>query len=152
MKLLLDTNILLRLAQTASADHAAAKSAILSLAAAQVELCVVPQVIYEFWVVATRPYAVNGLGMDIVMAEQSVLTIIQDFQLLRDERGIFGHWQTLVVTNSVSGKTAHDARLVAAMQRHGLTNILTFNTEDFVRFPGIHVFAPAEVLAGRLPT
>jgi predicted nucleic acid-binding protein len=51
----------------------------------------------------------------------------------------------------VKGKNAHDARLVAAMQRHGLTRLLTFNKPDFMRFPGINVYSPAEVLAGGIP-
>jgi len=151
MKLLLDTNILLRLAQTSSPDHLAAKSAVLGLSQAQVILCVVPQVIYEFWVVATRPLTVNGLGMDVTSADRSIFGIMQDYLLLKDERGILGHWRTLVVTNAVSGKTAHDARLVAAMTRHSVSSILTFNTTDFVRYPGIQVFSPTDVLAGRLP-
>lgn len=151
MRLLLDTNVVLRLAQSTSPDHATAKSALLQLVQARVLLCIVPQVIYEFWVVATRPTAVNGLGMDVVTAEKSILGIIQNYQLLRDERGIFEHWRTLVVANGVSGKNAHDARLVAAMERHGLKNILTFNTADFRRFPRIQAFGPTEVLAGTMP-
>ncbi|MDB5387185.1 MAG: hypothetical protein JWM11_2831 [Planctomycetaceae bacterium] len=151
MKLLLDTNILLRMAQTASPDHFTSKSAVLKLAQAQVVLCVVPQVIYEFWVVATRPITANGLGMDVLTAERSILGIIQNYFFLKDERGIFDNWRSRVVLNSVYGKPAHDARLIAAMARHNLSNILTFNTSDFARYSGIQVFAPTEVLKGRLP-
>lgn len=71
--------------------------------------------------------------------------------LLLDERGIFARWRDLVTTHAVLGKRAHDTRLVAAMQRHGLTDLLTFNTDDFQRFPGLRVFSPADILAGRLP-
>jgi hypothetical protein len=52
-------------------------------------------------------------GMDVAVAERSILGITQDYQLLKDERGIFSHWQSLVVTQAVKGKSAHDARLVA---------------------------------------
>jgi len=47
---------------------------------------------------------------------------------------------------------AHDTRLVAAMQRHGLTYLLTFNTGDFSRFTAIHGLSPEDILAGQLPT
>lgn len=47
----------------------------------------------------------------------------------------------------VVGKTAHDARLVAAMHAHGLTHLLTFNEPDFRRYAGIIVLTPAGVLA-----
>jgi predicted nucleic acid-binding protein len=151
MSVLVDTNVLLRIAQLTSPHRDTARAAILALTDANVTLCVVPQVIYEFWVAATRPVDVNGLGMDVAAAERSILGITQDYQLLKDERGIFSHWQSLVVTRAVKGKSAHDARLVAAMRRHGLDQLLTFNTPDFTRFTDIAVFSPADVIAGRIP-
>jgi predicted nucleic acid-binding protein len=151
MRILLDTNILLRIVQKNSPDHVAARSAVLSLAKTDIDLCLVPQVIYEFWAVATRPANVNGLGMAVAAADQSVQELIRDFLLLKDERGIFAHWQSLVVNHVIQGKASHDARLVAAMQRHGLTNLLTFNAGDFQRFQAINVLTPAEIVAGRIP-
>ena len=89
--------------------------------------------------------------MEASAADQSVQELIRDFLLLKDERGIFGPWQSLVVNHAIQGKASHDARLVAAMQRHGLTNLLTFNAGDFQRFQAINVLAPAEIVAGRIP-
>jgi predicted nucleic acid-binding protein len=37
----------------------------------------------------------------------------------------------------------HDARLVAAMKAHGIGRILTFNGEDFERYPDIEVVIPS---------
>lgn len=48
-------------------------------------------------------------------------------------------WERLVVAHRVSGKNAHDARLVAAMLVHGVENLLTFNTQDFRRYGEIRV-------------
>jgi predicted nucleic acid-binding protein len=149
MSILLDTNVLVRLAQTDDRDHAATKSVVVSLGKAGVELCVVPQVVYEFWVVATRPMSSNGLGMTTADAENSLKLLLEGFTLRLDERGIFRHWQSLVSLYDVKGKSAHDARLVAAMQRHGLTRILTYNTADFTRYPGIDVISPPDVPASR---
>jgi predicted nucleic acid-binding protein len=42
-----------------------------------------------------------------------------------------------VETYGVSGRQVHDARLAAVMEVHGVTHILTFNTDDFRRYPGI---------------
>jgi len=61
------------------------------------------------------------------------------------------HLQEFVVRNAVHGKLAHDTRMVAAMQRHGLTSLLTFNKSDFSRFAGIHVLSPDDILAGQIP-
>ena len=151
MSILIDTNVLLRRAQVASQHHQTAVDSIQALVQANLDVCLVPQVIYEFWVAATRPVNVNGLGMDVAMVKQSVHDLMRDFVLLRDEPGIFRHWLSLVEMNNVQGKPAHDARLVAAMQQHGVQNLLTFNVADFARFPTINVFSPADILAGKLP-
>ncbi len=151
MKILVDTNVLLRIAQGTHPQRPNALESIVRLTAEDVELCLVPQVLYEFWVAATRPLEVNGLGMDCSAAEQSLDELTQDFRLLRDERGIYGHWRSLIAAHRVHGKVAHDARLVAAMQRHGVQRLLTFNKPDFARFTSIVVFTPAEVLAGAVP-
>ena len=41
--------------------------------------------------------------------------------------------------HAVSGKNVHDARMVAAMVVHGVESILTFNTQDFLRYGEIRV-------------
>jgi predicted nucleic acid-binding protein len=62
--------------------------------------------------------------------------------LFRDERAIFDLWRELIVQYDVRGKTAHDARLVAEMHRHGLSRLITFNAQHFARFSGIDVVHP----------
>ena len=66
------------------------------------------------------------------------------FPLLPDTPTIYPGWENLVIQYQVSGKTAHDARLVAAMQVHGLTSILTFDKRGFTRYAGIEVVHPAD--------
>ena len=102
--------------------------------------------------VATRPRDNNGLGMTVAKTDAAVSQSMAVFRLLLDERGIFSHWRDLVAGNDVKGKNAHDARLVAAMQRHGLSHLLSFNKPDFVRFTEIANFTPADVLDGRIPS
>ena len=150
MKVLLDTNIVLRLGNRNHAMHSEALASVERLDANGHECVVVPQVLYEYWVVATRPPENNGLGMSVADADATISQWTDVFRLFLDERGVFGHWRELVSKNDVKGKSAHDARLVAAMRRHGLTDLLTFNKSDFVRFPAINVFTPAEVLSGTI--
>ena len=69
---------------------------------------------------------------------------------MRDERGIFTHWLPLVCSYDVKGKNTHDAQLAAAMLRHGLTHILTFNPLDFARFSAITAVTPDEILSGKV--
>jgi len=53
MKILVDTNILLRLAQPTHPQYAEAADAVRVLIGRTDELILVPQSFYEFWVVAT---------------------------------------------------------------------------------------------------
>ena len=56
------------------------------------------------------------------------------FLLLPDREELFTHWHTLVSTLGIMGLRSYDARLVAAMQSYGITQLLTFNTNDFTAF------------------
>ena len=47
----------------------------------------------------------------------------------------------------VSGRKAHDARIVAAMKVYGLNHLVTFNTDDFKRYAGITVVDPQDIVA-----
>lgn len=58
---------------------------------------------------------------------------------------MFEHWYDLVTTYKVLGKPAHDARLVAAMHRHRIPKILTFNVADFIRYPNVEVLDAAQI-------
>lgn len=152
MNVLIDTNLLVRLEDSLDPRHAEAMSAIERLKQDGHECQIVPQILYEFWVVATRPVEQNGLGLDAMKVEDALRQWMSFFRLRLDERGVFRNWVQLVTTYQVRGKTGHDARLVAAMQRHGVTHLLTFNVSDFARFPGITVLAPEDILAGKLPS
>jgi len=150
MRILVDTNVVLRLSDRGRPLHPDARAAVDWLDANGHECVVVPQVLYEYWVVATRPAEQNGLGMNVADTNAAMLQWITVFRLMLDERGIFSHWRDLVANHDVKGKNAHDARLVAAMQRHGLTTLLTFNKSDFARFSAINALTPTDVLAGRI--
>lgn len=141
MKVLVDTNVLLREIETASPMHVTAVSAINKLRSQGATLCLVSQNFYELWV------AVNGLGKSITEATATLTQLAATFTVLDDTPTVRKHWQQLVSTHAVSGKNAHDARLVAAMLAQGLTHLLTFNDADFRRFTAVSVITPAGVLA-----
>ncbi len=145
MRLLLDTNILLRLAQPDTDAASAALAALDVLGQQGFRACIVPQVLYEYWVVCTRPVDANGLGHRIAHVDRDVHRLQEIFLFLKDERAIFEQWQTLVFVNEVRGKSAHDARLVAAMKRHNIEHILTFNEGDFQRFSEIIIHVPGKL-------
>jgi predicted nucleic acid-binding protein len=145
MNILLDTNVLARLAQPAHPHHHLAVTAVDALDQQGNQLCLVPQVLYEFWVVATRPLASNGLGFSAAEAAGELSRILGLFKLFPETAAVFPEWQSLVTMQTVMGKNAHDARLVAAMLVNGLTYLLTFNVADFSRYAAIQVMDPAAV-------
>jgi predicted nucleic acid-binding protein len=138
MAVLLDTNILLRLAQPQHLGAHAAARALRSLRASNEALHIAQQNLVEFWAVATRPIAANGLGLTTEQAASEIDALKRLFVLL-SEIPIHDAWERLVLNYRVSGKSAHDARLVAAMVVHGVESILTFNAQDFLRYGEIRV-------------
>ncbi len=150
MSILLDTNILLRASDRGHNMHAVATETLMRLNDDDQDCVLVPQVLYEFWVVATRPIDVNGLELSIDDAKLAIEKWTTAYRILLDERGVYELWESLVMTHQVKGKPAHDARLVAAMQQHQVTKLLTFNVKDFDRFPEISVYSPQEILTGKL--
>jgi predicted nucleic acid-binding protein len=146
---LLDTNILVRLANAADALHAEATRAVLELHRRGEVLYVTSQVLIEFRNVATRPPALNGLGLSTVDAEAQAAAFEAKFPLLAETPDIFPAWKALVGGLGVIGKQVHDARLAAVCHAHGTTHLLTFNVSHFTRMagfgPGIVVVDPASV-------
>lgn len=143
MLVLVDTNVLLRAMEPGHRHNFQAVTSLQFVKASGNELCLVPQIHYEFWVVATRPILQNGLGMTPQAADAELIKLGPPlFRFLRDERAIYDRWRELVGQYRVEGKQAHDARLVAAMRRHGLTDILTFNVVDFRKYVGINPLNP----------
>ena len=151
MNVLVDTNILGRLMEPGHPHHRAAGDAVDVLIGRGDSPCLVPQVCYEFWVVVTRPLANNGLGFTAARAGTELSRIRLLFPLLPDLPAVFPEWERLVTTYSVTGKPAHDTRLVAAMIVHGLTHVLPYNGGDFSRFAGITVLDPVSLASSKTP-
>jgi predicted nucleic acid-binding protein len=153
--LLVDTNILLRLAHPPDPLHSTAVAFIARLTSDDVPLYIAPQTIYEFWVVATRPAtARGGLGWTPAQADVETNHFEALFELLPETPDVYGHWRRLCRVHGVSGLSAHDARLVAFLlvhrSTHDLAGILTFNAAHFARYAaappqseGIAVIAPS---------
>ena len=142
---LVDTNLLLRILGPDSEQRRQAITAITSLRSQGDILYTTPQIVIEFWSVATRPADANGFGWDAAVVSSEVGNMLQRFPLLEDTPAIFANWLDIVQSLRVEGKRSHDARLVAVMQAHGVDHLLTFNTSDFAVHQGITVVHPADV-------
>jgi predicted nucleic acid-binding protein len=143
VSVLVDTNVLLRLAQPNHGQFRAATDGVARARLAGEALYVTPQNITEFWAAATRPVgATNGLGLTAAAVAAEIATIERLFELAADDPEIYPIWKGLVITHRVLGTQVYDARLVAAMLAHGIDRILTFNVADFSRY-GVTVLHPA---------
>lgn len=140
-----DTNVLLRTTDIGDAAQPVAEAAMLALRRGGESLSIFPQNLIEFWAVATRPTINNGLGLSISQAELQVNNLKAMFLLWDDTPEIFSVWERIVTRYQVIGKQAHDARLVAAMEVHNVTHLLTFNDRDFKRFSEITVVNPQDI-------
>ncbi|MFY9621360.1 MAG: PIN domain-containing protein [Pyrinomonadaceae bacterium] len=146
MSYLLDTNILVRLAQPRHDDQRSVAHALRTLHGRPESLSIVPQSLLEFWAVATRPPANNGLGLTVDVTSKLLGKLKRLFTLLPDSTDIFTEWEAIAVKYQVSGKQVYDARLVAAMRIYDVTHLLTFNTDDFKRYNGITVVNPYSII------
>ncbi|MGH9836001.1 MAG: type II toxin-antitoxin system VapC family toxin [Blastocatellia bacterium] len=71
------------------------------------------------------------------------------FPILPETPDIYPAWKALAQASGVVGKQVHDARLVAVCHVYGITHILTFNVQHFIRLvshgTGIIVVDPSTV-------
>jgi predicted nucleic acid-binding protein len=147
--ILLDTNLLTRLARKTHFHGGIARVAIHNLLKRGEKIVIVPQNLYEFWAVATRPAGIspagqNGLGMTPNQASQWLSLFQRWFVLLPDRDDLPTRWHDLVKTFGIRGFRAHDARFVAAMECYDIRQLLTFNGKDFQGF-AVTVIDPATV-------
>jgi predicted nucleic acid-binding protein len=142
--ILLDTNLLGRITDSNDPQGPTARHAMHALLGRGERLVIVPQNLYEFWAVATRTEAANGLGLTIEQTSQWLKFFQRRFTLIREHEGLLPRWHDLVRAHAIRSFRAHDVRLVAAMQCYGITRLLTFNGRDFAGL-GVTVIDPATV-------
>jgi predicted nucleic acid-binding protein len=145
MHFLIDTNILLRAAQPSHPLNASTVRALEILMEREEPLVVAVQNIAEFWSVATRPVANNGLGFTVEEVQAELARIEGFFDVISENADSYAAWKALVIMNRLSGVLAHDARLAAVMKTYGILRILTFNVSDFTRFSGIEAVHPDKI-------
>jgi len=149
MKLLAGTGILLRLFEPMDARHLVVLSAVRILEKRGHEFVTGSQNRAEFWNVCTRPAtARGGFGLPFAVAELRLTKVELGFPLLLEDESTYPIWRHVVLSLSIQGKQVHDARLAALMTSRNITHILTLDRADFLRYPGITVFHPADVVAG----
>src|ERR1700685_2750239 len=134
MRVLVDTNILLRSAQPTHPLCAQATQAVSKLIRQKDAVFFCSQNIAEFWNVATRPADLNGLGLSHEEALLEVSSIERLLTLLPDVPAVYNVWKEIVIEYKVQGVKVYDARLIASMMVYDVGGILTFDANDFKRY------------------
>ncbi len=143
---LLDTNILVRIADTSSSQHNLAVLTISEIINLNNKCLITSQVLVEFWVVATRPKEVNGLGWTPQETKEKIDKFIAQFSLLPETPAIFNNWFKLVTDYNIKGKRTHDIRLLAVMKVYQIKYLLTLNPQDFIQLPDLIIIHPRDII------
>src|SRR5579859_3869080 len=126
MLVLIDSGILLRLLHRTDPLHPSVRAAVRALKIRGDTLVAATQNLAEFWNVCTRPAtARGGFGLSTAETEKRLRLLERIIRILPDTPAAYPIWRNLIATLQVSGVQVHDARLVALMQAHGLTHLLT---------------------------
>jgi predicted nucleic acid-binding protein len=141
----LDSNILLRSIEEDHPQHDEALGVINKLIGRGAEIFLLPQSLYEFWVVATRPKKDNGLELSAAEAEAILAKFESVFPLKHDTQAVYKEWRRLITQHAVLGKNSHDAGIAAAAVAHGIAYLVTFNKDHFNRFTTITALLPSDV-------
>ena len=150
MSCLLDTGILLRVADTADPLHLQVLQAVKRLQSGNTQLVTTTQNLAEFWNVATRPLANNGLGLSTHVAIKLLEQVVEPIcEVLAEPSNVYAQLKQLGRRFDFGGKNVHDARLVAMILCCQIDSVLTLNPRHFQRFQaeGFTVLTPESVNA-----
>jgi predicted nucleic acid-binding protein len=147
MRHLLDTGILLRLLDREAEAHATVRQAVRALKERDQECVCTLQNLCEFWNVCTRPESARGsMGLPFDQAWRRLRAVGRIAGILPDLPAVVDRWRQLVQIHEVRGVQVYDTRLVAAMDVHRLTHLVTLNPGDFRRFSHLTVLTPDDLL------
>ena len=148
MPVLVDTNILVRTVDRDDPQYSNCLQALQQMTLGGDDPVICAQVLIEFWSVVTRPREVNGMGLDSAQADLYIEKTLRTFPCVIEPPDVTDRWREVVVQFNVIGKQAHDARLIALMNAHGISRLLTLNTAHFARYHHIECVLPGDVISG----
>jgi len=128
-----DTNVLLA-ATDRSRDHHDAATRFLNEDIRQLAVC--PQIVREYLAVASRPVAVNGLGLSGEDAVANVGQLLEGMRVLTEGPATTASLMNLMA-GPTAGKQVHDANVVAVALAHRAVAVVTDNTRHFSRFADV---------------
>ena len=151
MACLIDTGILLRVFDKSSTEYPQIRQSFSTLRSRQERVVVTLQNLAEFWNVSTRPIDKNGYGLSPERVSRRMKLIERICEVGAEDDHSFRIWKDLLIVNSITGVSVHDARLVSVMRARGITQILTLNGRDFSRYDRVTAVAPGQLRSRTRP-
>ena len=140
---LVDTNVLVYAHLPESEQHQASRSLLDRAQAGQVPLCVVSQVLAEFYSIVTNARRVEQPRQPAETLDAiDRLLRMPGMTVLPTPADLLTRLLSLLQQFPAVGAEVFDYQLAAAMLGHGVTRIYTFNTAHFERFPDLEVLEP----------
>jgi len=140
---LLDTNILVYALFPAASQHAASRLLVEKANDPNAGLCVLPQILAEFFAVVTNPKRVSPAKTpDEALRAIEQFLALPGLTLLPLPADVVTRWIQLARIRPVRGGEIFDLQAAAAMLAHGIGNVYTYNVTDFQGIPGISAQEP----------
>jgi len=138
-----DTNVLVCAHDDLSSRRDPARGLLAKAEHEDAALCVVPQVLVEFYAVVTSPRRVTTprTPTEALDALEAILAR-PGLTLLPTPGNLVEHWIELTRRHPRSGQKVFDLQLVAALLANGVRRIYTFNRADFEPFEELEVLTP----------
>jgi len=140
---LVDTNVLVYALYKDSAHYVAARSLLDRAQKGEIEICLIPQILAEFYSVVSDPRRVTK-----AREPKEILLVIEKFlsmpgvTLLTTPVNVVERWIDLLSNHAVTGGAVFDVLIVATMIENNVRSIYTFNIRDFKKFKNIEVLTP----------
>lgn len=142
---LLDTNVLIYALDPKSSFHQESRTLVESARNSSAALCVIPQIIGEFYSVVTDKRRVPQVRTpaEALDAIEQILTF-PGITLLPTPVDLVERWTKLAREQTLTGHAIYDLQLVAAIQAYEVRVVYTYNRGDFERYSNIRTLRPGE--------
>ena len=143
---LLDSNVLVYAYYEESQHHTAALGLLNQAQDGLIALCLVPQVLAEFYAVVTDSRRVtDAYRPDEALDVIDEILAMPGLRLLPLPADVVTRWTGLVRQHPVTGGAVFDAQLAATMLGNGIATIYTFDRSHFERYEELEVLTPQPV-------
>lgn len=139
---LIDTNVLIYAADEASPFHKASKDLRDKAIKGEIELCLCPQILMEFYAILTDPKRVENSRKPKEVIEEIEKYLNSGIQIIYPKEDAILRVLHLLRKYKLKKQKVFDAFLVATMLSNGVYQVYTYNQEDFEKFEEIEVLIP----------